>query len=1004
MSRIFVVMDYETRSLADLKSVGGFEYSMHPTTEIMCVAWRIGTKETLPNAPTYSWSQIDEDSSNLKKLIADILNPAHTLVAHNAFFEQVITRNVLSKYVTIGHLSTIREIKSIPHERWICTAARAAALALPRSLDGACSALGLQFQKDLEGGRLLLKMCKPRKPTKNNPAVWHETPEDYRRLVEYCRADIAAEVGLFLATPPLNETERRVWALDQKINFRGVYTDRHLVAQTLKMIEVETLNMTEELKELTDGQIDSVSQRDRMLRYLYNMGVRLPDFQAKTVTDAIASGEYTGKALRLLEIKRDFGKTSTAKYSAFWFRSKTDRRVRDSLLYHGASTGRWSGSGVQFQNLPRGSIKDTALSCKLVKDGDLDTIKMAYGNPMEVFSSNIRGCVIATPGKEIFCSDYAAIEARVLFWIAGHDVGCQMFADGIDLYKDMATKIYGVKLEDVIKDQRQLGKKAILGCGYGMGPVKFEESCEQEGITLEGEVVKLVTPRGVFDTKQLAVDAVKSYREVHSLVPELWDNLQRAAMYAVSNPSKSVTINRTKWFVKNDFLWCELPSGRRLAYYKPLIRHERDKFKNLKPTLYHYGINNTTRQWEMQKTWGGTLTENCLSGTTRVLTSQGVKKLINVTEDDLVFDGQSWVRHEGLICHGKKSVVKWLGVWLTSNHRIFNGKMFTEVTHLDENLKCGALQSARDSVTSLLNSQGWVMNLKHFVSVTVECFSLHALGPCLGGIRRHVNPAATYVGLRPESSGKGTLGLYPTKSYEAYGYIGTQVSYLDAQTNVLKRMRIMARGGLRSLNRGLMTASSSLNTLKTYPAGTPMVSIWTASIIWMGMFQGTLGSLADTITRSIVGPLVGFISGGIKCLSRYLFGTSLKLSTLQRFGILRMEKVRKIFFNFSNKKILVYDLVNTGPRHRFTILTSRGPVIVHNCVQAVARDFMADAMLRIEDAGYEVILSVHDELVAERKIGEGTLEEYESLMSTVPEWGKGCPIKVEGWVGKRYRK
>jgi len=677
LSNVFMVFDFETRSEADLKAVGGYEYSMHPTTEIMCVAWRIGTKETLPNAPTYSWSALCDEYS-LKKLIADILNPAHTLVAHNAFFEQVITRNVLSRY------SNDERLKSIPHERWICTAARAAALALPRSLDGACSALGLKFQKDLEGGRLLLKMCKPRKPTKNNPAVWHETAEDYKRLVEYCRADIAAEVGLFLATPPLNETERRVWALDQKINFRGVYTDRHLVAQTLKMIEVETVNMTEELKELTDGQIDSISQRDRMLRYLYNMGVRLPDFQAKTVTDAIASGEYTGKALRLLEIKRDFGKTSTAKYSAFWFRSKTDKRVRDSLLYHGASTGRWSGSGVQFQNLPRGSIKDTALSCKLVKDGDLDTIKMAYGNPMEVFSSNIRGCVIATPGKEIFCSDYAAIEARVLFWIAGHDVGCQMFADGIDLYKNMATKIYGVKLEDVTKDQRQLGKKAILGCGYGMGPVKFEESCEQEGITLEGEVVKLVTLRGVFDTKQLAIDAVESYRETHSLVPKLWGNLQRAAMYAVSNPGKSVTINRTKWFVKNDFLWCELPSGRRLAYYKPLIRHERDKFKNLKPTLYHYGINNTTRQWELQKTWGGTLTENV--------------------------------------------------------------------------------------------------------------------------------------------------------------------------------------------------------------------------------------------------------------------------------------------------------------------------------VQAVARDFMADAMLRIEAAGYEVILSVHDELVAERNIGEGTIEEYESLMSTVPEWGRGCPIKVEGWVGKRYRK
>jgi len=626
MTQLFVVVDYETRSEADLKAIGGYEYSTHSSTEVMCVAWRVGTKETLRTTPTYVWSPLLGDDIDaykmLDKLIADLLNPGHMLVAHNAFFEQVITRNVLSRYidgVKTPHRCD-RAIRNIDHDRWICTAARAAALALPRNLEGACLALNLPIQKDMDGRRLLLKMCKPRKPTKNNPAKWHDTPADVARLIEYCRTDIAAEVEVFLNTPPLNETERAVWALDQKINFRGVFIDRHLVAETLKMIEVESTNMSEELTRITRGAVDKVTQRDRLLRYLHSLGARLPDLTAETVRDAIKSGEYAGDVLRLLEIKRDFGKTSTAKYSAFWFRSATDKRVRDSLLYHGASTGRWAGSGVQFQNLPRGSIKNTDLSCKLVKEGDLDAVKMVYGNAMDVFSSNIRGCVIATPGKELFCADYAAIEARVLFWVAEYDAGCKMFAEGIDLYKDMASKIYAVPFAEVTSKQRQLGKAAILGCGYGMGAVKFAETVASQGIALEGELVKVMTPKGIQMAPQLAVTIVEAYRSTHELVPSLWKKLESAAKFAINNPGKVVKICHTKWFVKNHFLWCELPSGRRLAYYKPKIVVTTEKKKGelwKKESIEHYGLNNTTEQWEPQRTWGGTLTENVVQAIAR---------------------------------------------------------------------------------------------------------------------------------------------------------------------------------------------------------------------------------------------------------------------------------------------------------------------------------------------------------------------------------------------------
>ena len=175
--------------------------------------------------------------------------------------------------------------------------------------------------------------------------------------------DVAAETELFLATPPLTAKRTKIWCLDQKINLRGVHTDVALVEKTLLYIGEETKILTTEVQELTDNKVTSVNQQAVFLKHLQSLGVGINDLQATTVREKIQSGEVEGKALRLLEIRRDLSKTSTAKYQAFWERSRTDSRIHDTLLYHGASTGRWTGTGIQPQNFPRGTIKDTFSSC-----------------------------------------------------------------------------------------------------------------------------------------------------------------------------------------------------------------------------------------------------------------------------------------------------------------------------------------------------------------------------------------------------------------------------------------------------------------------------------------------------------------------------------------------------------------------------------------------------------------------------------------------------------------
>ena len=579
MRQRYLVLDYETRSEAELKQTGGYEYANHPSTKIMCIAWRFGTKDELRHqlalgVPAAVWSPAFPENEELaEELDTLLMDESVILIAHNAIFEQVITRFVLSKLFINSNL------KEIPHDRWICTASMAAALALPRNLEGACLALKLPIQKDMDGRRLMLKLSKPRKASKNNQNKWHNSARDLRRIMEYCQKDVDAETMLFLTLPPLNDTERKVWLLDQKINFRGFQVDKKLIDSSLKLIEEETRNLNHETKRISGGQLGTTTQRNRTLEWLHRSGVFLPDLRAKTVSDALKEGLVEGPTKRMLEIRQAVSKTSTAKYRAFDARSRTDQRVRDILVYHTASTGRWGGAGVQPQNFPRGSIADTTLAADILCSGDLEFVRLIFGDPMEVLSSCLRAVIVAPQGREFYCADFAAIEARVLFWVGKHAAGLRAFFSNEPMYEQMAQVIYGLPTVcDVTKIQRQVGKQTILGCGYGMGWRKFIQTCKNFGIEIDEETAQV---------------AVSTYREVHWPVVKLWSNLEKAAIAATERKGTKFKINHTAWWVEKlpgtglEILYCELPSKRRLAYFGPEIKHEPTKWGEIRPVLYH---------------------------------------------------------------------------------------------------------------------------------------------------------------------------------------------------------------------------------------------------------------------------------------------------------------------------------------------------------------------------------------------------------------------------------
>lgn len=604
-TQVFCVMDYETYSEADLKAVGAFEYSMHPSTEVLCLAFRIGTKKSLQFTNTHGWAP-EHTNSSITGLLNAFEDPSIILVAHNALFEQVITRNVLARMLH----TQARYLKNIPPERWVCTASLASALALPRNLEGAGAALKLKVQKNMDGHRLMLKWAQPKKPTMLDPLSRHVDPGEFEQLINYCKQDVDTEVELFLRVPMLTAKERKVWCLDQAINLRGFQVDRPLVKTVLSMIAEETKELDRETFQITQGAIVSTNQRARVLDWFESKGYYLANLQMGTVVEALKE-KWGGAPQRLLEIRQAMAKTSTAKYIAFEQRSRHDSRLRDILVYHTASTGRWGGTGVQPQNFPRGTVKNTTLAAEVLAGGDLEEIRMLYKDPMNVFSSCLRSMIVAPPGKTLDVADYAAIEARVLFWVARHEAGLEAFREGRDLYKEMARDVYRVSLEKVDYAKRWLGKTLVLGAGFGLGWKRFLAHCQKEGQAI---------------TDDLAQEAIKAYRTTHKPVTILWKNLERAAIVAVENPGKKFTINRTSWHVRNGFLWCGLPSGRRLAYPSPTVIYE-TIFGVNRPVLYYWGVDALTKKWSRQKSWGGVLTENVVQAIARDIMAEAMLRI-----------------------------------------------------------------------------------------------------------------------------------------------------------------------------------------------------------------------------------------------------------------------------------------------------------------------------------------------------------------------------------------
>ena len=607
-----LTIDFETRSAAPLKKCGAAAYAADPSTEVICLALK-----TQGNEPVIWFSPKFREAQQFFKpeeLVDDegmwsLMQRACIIEAHNAQFEYFIWKYVMPRY----------GFNMFCKERLRCSAAKAAMFGLPRDLAGACAAIGVSQQKDVEGSKLMLRLCKPRAARKiemlNDPdwehkLYWHGTPEEFAREGRYCMQDVRAEESLSDALPDLPPEEQYVWQWDLEVNDRGIRIDVPTVTKILGCVEEHSAKLKKEFSRITGLQ--SPTQRDATLKHLLALGVQMDGLTAADVEHALATTENE-TAKEILSIRQSLSKASTAKYKAFLASVCPDDRVRGALMYHGAGTGRWSGRLIQPQNFPRGAFGDVDECIRLFQTGSLEDIQLFFGDPMVAASTCLRGMIIPEDGKEFVCADYSSIEGRVLAWLAGEKTALDVYWKGRDPYKVNASAIYGVHYDEVTKQQRQVGKVAELALGYQGAVGAFNQMAANYGVKLpEAEVKKIVA----------------AWRDSHPETVRLWKELENACILAVQKPG-NVFVYRSVRFVVRDihgtpFLAMRLPSGRCLWYCRPRIVIKTTSWGKDKAVVAFDGVDGYTRKWCEQYLYGGLLAENLTQATARDILVNGM--------------------------------------------------------------------------------------------------------------------------------------------------------------------------------------------------------------------------------------------------------------------------------------------------------------------------------------------------------------------------------------------
>ena len=583
-----LAIDIETYSDVSLPDCGVHRYAASEQFEILLFAYSLNDKPTRIIDLASGQTMPDE-------IMECLMDDSVVKTAFNAAFE----RNCINRFFGL----------SLKPEGWRCTAVQASMLSLPLSLEGVGEALNLDKKKMSEGKDLIRYFCMPCKPTKANGGrtrnLPSDAPEKWELFKTYCIRDVDVEKQIRnkLAKFPISDREQELYCMDQRINDRGIMVDRelisHAVACDLLYKEVAS-KRAYEISGLENP--NSVSQ---LKEWLNEKGIEVDSLAKAAVEELVEKTE--GEVSEMMKLRLAMSKTSVKKYEAMERSVCPDGRVHGLLQFYGANrTGRWAGRLVQIHNLPQNHMEDLELARSIVKEGRYDLVELLYDSTPEVLSELIRTAFVAKPGCRFIVSDFSAIEARVMGYLAGEGWVMEEFRGAGKIYEQTASKMFHIPIEEITKGSpyRARGKVASLACQYGgaegalvsMGALNFVEEEELKGL-------------------------VQSWRTANPHIVNYWYEIDGAVKAAVKE-RKMTKVGMVTVYYQSGMLKIALPSGRVLSYVRPRMTVNRFGSESVS----YEGIG-TNRKWTRIESYGAKFCENIVQATARDVLAEAMLRL-----------------------------------------------------------------------------------------------------------------------------------------------------------------------------------------------------------------------------------------------------------------------------------------------------------------------------------------------------------------------------------------
>jgi len=559
-------LDFETRSHCDLKKHGVYNYAQDATTDVLCMSYAFDDEEVVTWLPTQPFPKRVRDHKGL-------------IYAHNAAFERLIFWYVLQINFEL--------------EQFYCTATQARANCAPGSLEDVGRFAGASMKKDYRGAQLIRALCVP--PFKDDPALMAE-------MVQYCEQDVRAMRAVSQSLRPLSDEELEDYHVNEKINDRGVLVDVHLASAAISYAAIELADIQSIVRTVTNGAITSVrspKMREWVQERLSTEHLKLMEIEdgkysidKRVRANLLATEDLPPDVAEVIQCADDLWASSVAKFSRLRdLADVEDNRVRGAFVFAGGSaTGRASSYGAQVHNFTRRCAKAPESVRESMVLGH--SIVPKFGKRVtDVLKGMLRPAIIPAKGKSLVVADWAQIEARMTPWLSGRgDDVLDVFRSGRDIYVREAAAMYKIPEDQVTADQRQIGKVAILACGFGGGIGAFSAMGRAYGLSM---------------TESDAQRTVDAWRRANQWAVRYWQELETGYMIAMRNKGKDILAGRVTYMFDGQHLWYALPSGRILCY--PYAKIEEDGISYAKAAWKPAA---DAKEWPRARLWRGLACEN----------------------------------------------------------------------------------------------------------------------------------------------------------------------------------------------------------------------------------------------------------------------------------------------------------------------------------------------------------------------------------------------------------